>query len=330
MSDSNRGRLHTAVTAVFAVTLTVLILAAVWSMASDAARQSEAAKGQASHYAQDAQERIQDECIRLAPPDMAVCVREIIEATREDQRSEADLRAQQGMELWAFWMMLLTAGSVFVTGVGVIYVRLTLREAQITTGAAIDGAKAAAASVVEARETTNLSRKAFLADQRPWVTFKLDPPIHMTLSADVISIQINVVVMNSGRSPAIGLTVHCIACDLASASNYIEFLEQLGTRVVKIYDEKGAKNDFIGPSEIRHFRRWIKHNFTRKEIDKGTTNFQTDYAIIVSYAHPFSEERFFSGMLFSTGFIDMPTYSAQQRTIENVEIYEVPGARLLT
>lgn len=70
-------------------------------------------------------------------------------------REIADLKAQQEMAEWAFWMMLSSFAAVIVTAVGVVYVALTLKatreavqEAEVATKAAQDSVEATEKSAV--------------------------------------------------------------------------------------------------------------------------------------------------------------------------------------
>ena len=53
---------------------------------------------------------------------MTQCIREIIQSTNEDTRSESDLQAQRGMERWAFWMLVIASVGTFGSFVGVYLV----------------------------------------------------------------------------------------------------------------------------------------------------------------------------------------------------------------
>src|SRR3990167_3548181 len=115
----------------------ILVAVTIWSVASNTAYEDAERQRHADHYADSAQDRIERDCLQREPPAIAQCVQEVIDATREDERSEDDLYAQRGMERWAFWMFLTSLASVGVTALGLASVALTLREARETTTAAI-------------------------------------------------------------------------------------------------------------------------------------------------------------------------------------------------
>ncbi len=81
---------------------------------------------------------------------------------RDQWRSEQDLQAQWDMSRWAFWSAFAAMMSVFVTGVGVLVVKLTL--------------DATRAAVAEAEKATKLTadavhhqRQAFARLERPYI-----------------------------------------------------------------------------------------------------------------------------------------------------------------
>ncbi|MCO5082280.1 MAG: hypothetical protein M9955_11555 [Rhizobiaceae bacterium] len=80
-----------------------------------------------------------------------------VTADAERERDDADLRAQQSMAVWAFWMFVASALSVVLTGVGVVLIWRTLlhtRDAAIHAGAAVLEAKNATKAAQDAVDVT--------------------------------------------------------------------------------------------------------------------------------------------------------------------------------
>lgn len=136
---------------------------------------------------------------------------------RKNESADRDLRAQEEMARWAYWMMVLTGTTVLVTFAGVLLVGFTLaktrrlrHEAEKTTKAALDAARfsedgaAATLKAAEAAiEANKLNRDTMIADQRAWVVLKgagLTAPIKW--DDGKIIIQIAIYVKNAGKTVA--------------------------------------------------------------------------------------------------------------------------------
>jgi len=81
-----------------------------------------------TQYATHAEKEISETCLLLKPVAKAKCIREVVEATQENERSERDIVAQESMSLWALWMAVISGITGFVTLVGIFYIRKTLIE----------------------------------------------------------------------------------------------------------------------------------------------------------------------------------------------------------
>lgn len=114
------------------------------------------------------------------------CLETNVKASRADQREEEDLQAQRDMSAWAFAVFLATsvvgALTVFITGIGVFFVRDTLKANLVAVG---------------------ISQKQLIASQRPWLR------IEATIADDLeflpeggVRIGIEITVFNIGNYPA--------------------------------------------------------------------------------------------------------------------------------
>jgi hypothetical protein len=97
------------------------------------------------------------------------------DAKRENERADRDLEAQEGMERWAFWMLLAAVTGTVLTVIGVIFIWRTLvhtRRAAVYSGIAARQAKLANRAAIAAVEVT---QDAASAQLRPYVYFVDDP-----------------------------------------------------------------------------------------------------------------------------------------------------------
>jgi len=124
-----------------ALVLIYLIFWAMWLSAEHGAR----SEYNASRHAESIQNRIDSSCSGLNGSALSECVREAVEATREYQRAEEDLKAQKDMALWALGMLVATGVLGFITLVvsivGVWFVIRTFEQTRRQANIAEDSAQ---------------------------------------------------------------------------------------------------------------------------------------------------------------------------------------------
>lgn len=127
-----------------------------------------------------------------------------VAAEQRDALDQADLRAQESMALWAFWMFVASAFSVFLTGVGVlliwrtlIYTRDAAQYAKVAADHAGAGVKEAKKATVAARDTVTVTRDLGMAQLRPYIFCK---SASYTLTKESMDVQLEL--GNVGISPA--------------------------------------------------------------------------------------------------------------------------------
>ncbi len=129
MSESNKDQ-HGPIIA-FAVTVCFLIFALIgWYEGFKRGQESQQDLS-AEAYTEQAEIKIQKTCLVLSGAAQAECIGEAVSSTREHQRAEEDLDAQQQMAEWARWMLISTIVMAFVTALGVVFVWQTLKATQI-------------------------------------------------------------------------------------------------------------------------------------------------------------------------------------------------------
>lgn len=187
----------------------VSVVMAIWSIAAETARDDEIRKLHAVAHKEAARIRIETDCLdRDQSAAIAECVEEIVDEARGNERDEHDLNAQRGMERWAFWMMLTSAGGMFITLIGVIFVARTLT-------ATLSAAESSAQAATAANRSNDIAR----AELRPWLTLLRETKcIFSVMERDPSSefgqkypfygtLKWKYRVKNKGKSPGFGLRV---------------------------------------------------------------------------------------------------------------------------
>ena len=106
-------------------------------------------------YARQADEQIK-ECIAFTDDALkSVCIREVVDATNENERAESDLVAQTEMSLWALCMLIATIIMTLITAAGVWFVKGTLEQSMLAT-------KAAQAAVAATQESSRDANRAYV------------------------------------------------------------------------------------------------------------------------------------------------------------------------
>ena len=159
MSIRARGSGNKIVAGVFATVIISLILVTIYDIGRSKGIAEAEYQRSSDTYASHARKSIEEHCLLLQPVAQTNCIREVIEATREDQRAESGLTAQLDMAHWAFLMLIVAVITATITGVGVVFVRSTLVQAGETNEAAVRAAKAA-----------NEANRIMQSQARPWIS----------------------------------------------------------------------------------------------------------------------------------------------------------------
>ncbi|TPE51506.1 hypothetical protein [Amaricoccus solimangrovi] len=138
-----------------------------------------------TRYAERTDEYIGRTCVGMDRAALLQCATEAIESSREDQRAEYNLNAQESMARWTFWLLGLSVITTGVAGGGIYYVHATLTE----TRAAVRAAEAA----------NEVSRDVGQAQIRAYLSLTPGLPSGVKID-DFPSVQI--FVENTGQSPA--------------------------------------------------------------------------------------------------------------------------------
>ncbi len=112
----------------------VLIYATGRSVGVDVGRNEVSAR---QHY-KETKDGALAACIGFKSVALRECVIEAVETAQHQSESRQDLYAQQDMSKWAFWMMIVSGLTLFVTGLGIVWIRDTLTETRRAVRAADD------------------------------------------------------------------------------------------------------------------------------------------------------------------------------------------------
>jgi hypothetical protein len=114
-----------------------------------------------------------------------------------EQREKEDLIAQQVMAEAALQMLKLTQWQIYLGIVGAILLLAALIYTARATRAAI--------------KANEITRAAFIADQRPWLNVSLVIDSDLTLYKDVAILDVSVTIQNIGKSPATDISCRPVA-----------------------------------------------------------------------------------------------------------------------
>jgi hypothetical protein len=113
--------------------LAVVVLWATWTISAHHSQSAAEANFRAGLYAEGVGARIHSACAGAEAAALVECVANEVESTREHQRAEKDLGAQDRMAKWALWMVGLSALTAGLTAAALWFVKGTLDEARATT-----------------------------------------------------------------------------------------------------------------------------------------------------------------------------------------------------
>jgi hypothetical protein len=144
-------RLHEIGRYVLAVTICGIYAYLIWDYSAQHTRGNIEAEYASREYANDTNQQIRDKCLRLADAGLRDCIEKIVKTSREQQRGERDLNAQESMAYWTRLTGAAAALGVLLSVIGIYLIWATLRETRN--------------AVINASTTNSL----MLSSQRPWI-----------------------------------------------------------------------------------------------------------------------------------------------------------------
>lgn len=115
------------------------------------------------------------------------------EKRNADQTDSPDLIAHQSMAASAIRLLNLTCWQIYIAIFGTVGIVLALYFSAEATRAAVDA--------------NELSREAFVLDQRPWLSVSIEPSSAIEWRGDGWHLDFKVAIKNTGKSPAFGVFV---------------------------------------------------------------------------------------------------------------------------
>lgn len=146
MSRSNRHNIAAAFRLGVYIVIAFAVLVVIWQISGHYAQRRWNAEHRASQYSESANRRVVSACSGVNGPALIKCVTEEIAASREDERTEYDLKAQQDSASAAFWMAIISFLTLGTTIVALWFVKGTLeatRQAVRDTGEATEAMREA-------------------------------------------------------------------------------------------------------------------------------------------------------------------------------------------
>lgn len=214
---------------------------------------------------------------------------------RDEWRQENDLEAQWEQAKWAKYAAFAGFLGALVTGVGIWFVRQTLKATRDTLAVTAKSADAASKQAEAALEANKLAQQAYAADQRPWLTFleiKLVSDVEYT-SDGRASFTIEFRFQNTGRTPALHVMVETLVFSMGPHNpNKIGSSERAFAE--KVRSSGNRFGNLIGPGRV--FRLQATVSITKEEIDairSGDLKMLAPIVIgCIRYRPTFSEETF--------------------------------------
>lgn len=210
--------------------------------------------------------------------------------SREHERAEQDLSAQREMADWAEKMLWASLLGTLVTGVGVVYVALTLGEARATTTAALKAADEAEKATVAAQESVSVTRDIGVAQTRAYVQF-YDVDAH--LEGDCVRLFMRW--RNTGQSPAVraafGTNYRTVDGD---DDEVIDFTIDLSTDSIPIIGSGHASRD-VSIHIPSHVADGLKAGTSKiflwgaieyNDVFPNTPRRRTEFCIVISKVSP--------------------------------------------
>lgn len=178
----------------FTILETLLLAAFFYDSGKFSGANDREAQGYAAHYARTSEESINRLC--TAGTGYAKCVREIVQATHEDQRGEANLNWQRQSARWAWWSLViaLAQGLVGAAGLWGLFKSLGQTDKALT----------------EATNANAVATRNASFELRPWLSIKLEITMFVMTESN-IKFGYSVSFENTGRTIARNVTARAKA-----------------------------------------------------------------------------------------------------------------------
>ena len=195
---------HVALIGALLATIFVLCgaLAYTFHVGELSGRKDAEAEGYAAAYLYETNKQIADCWAKGDTPAAQQCVTSAIQASRDAQRSEADLGVQRQMSDWAFWALVVGIVMAFITTIGTY---LIFRQVELTRKAVEDTGDATKAM----EEANRIARESIALTHRAWLTVELSENAHFSAwqNAHHYTVDFGVFLSNTGNGIAKSLEI---------------------------------------------------------------------------------------------------------------------------
>lgn len=201
MPDSNRSNapsnLKVIATALFVAVEIVLLAALAYSFGVSYTERQLRAEQNTQQYPETTDERIARTCANMVGATLIKCVQHEVNASKEHERSEYDLSAQQDMSQWAYWLLWVSIGGIAVSVLALFLIWRTF----LVTGETLAATQQMA---IDTREIGEAQVRAYLAFRIKDV--EIIPPAILLKDGEWSNLPATVSISgelhNSGQSPA--------------------------------------------------------------------------------------------------------------------------------
>lgn len=199
MRRNDSGR-YLAIVGASLVAVAVLsgTLTFTFHMGALSGRSDAQAQGYAATYPTDTRKQVADCWTKTERSAAQECVASAIQASREAQRSEADLSTQRQMSDWAFWglVVAIVIGCIttVVTSLGTY---LIFKQVKFSREAVEETGRATQAML----EANKLARISHRSSMRPWLFITANPG-SLRIVGRELRLHVTITVTNAGKLPA--------------------------------------------------------------------------------------------------------------------------------
>ncbi|MEX1107274.1 MAG: hypothetical protein WEC00_00035 [Dongiaceae bacterium] len=200
-------------------------------------------------------------------------------SSREEERAEADLEAQQEMALWAQLVFWATTGSVVVAAVAVGLVFFTLHETRKAGKAAADileQTRRQADSAVDAAKAALEANAILIAEKRPWLHLDREIECEFLETENSVAVNCWYRLKNFGLSPAININIRARLID-AIWPPTIEAIDGFYNECWERRFKVSGKTLFPGQKDRRH------HSFAGKRFIDADESREVFFMIVITY-----------------------------------------------
>lgn len=136
---------------------------------------------------------------------------------KETRRNDEDLRAQQEMADWTFFVLLISLFGLVVSTLGLGFLFWSLKQTQNAVGAAV--------------YSNEIAKENAEADRRPWVSVKEIAVRSILVAQDVhtnkdcLIVHTDVTIQNTGRTPAVHADIRFVSDNVFGPSGFLSKMD---------------------------------------------------------------------------------------------------------